>query len=170
VGGSGSRSTPRGREDVLDPYDEGDVPRWMRLATLVLAVAGLAVSAYLTYEHVTASTTLACPDTGRVNCVKVTTSSYATVAGVPVAVLGLLFFVALLPLVSPPAWAAPSPWVHRLRLAWAAVGQVSTLYLVWVELFRVHAICLWCTGVHVTATLLFVLVVFAAAFRPPARS
>ena len=43
-------------------------------ATLVVSIAGLAVAAYLTYEHFTAGTTLACPDTGVVNCAKVTSS------------------------------------------------------------------------------------------------
>src|ERR1700712_460853 len=125
------------------------VPRWMRLATLVLAVAGLAAAAYLTYEHFTAGATLACPDTGRVSCAKVTSSSYSSVLGIPVAVLGLVFFLVLLPLVVPAAWRSRGPRLHRLRLAWTAVGMVSVLYLVWAELFGVRAICLWCTGVHV---------------------
>ena len=79
----------------------------MVTASLVLAVAGLAVSAYLTYEHFTASTTLACPETSRVNCVKVTSSSYSAVLGVPVAVLGLAFFLGILPLLLPAAWRSP---------------------------------------------------------------
>lgn len=142
----------------------------MRLATLVLAVVGLAISVYLTYEHFTSSTTLACPDTGRVNCAKVTTSTYSTFAGVPVAVLGLLFFLALVPVLTPRSWAAGSAAVHRLRLATVALGQVAVLYLVWTELFRIQAICLWCTGVHVVTTAIFVLVVFAEAFRPSVRA
>ena len=39
------------------------------------------------------------------------------------------------------------------------VGIVSVIYLVWVELFKVEAICLWCTGVHVLTFVLFALVV-----------
>jgi uncharacterized membrane protein len=142
-------------------------PRWMRTTAPVLALCGLGVSVYLTFEHLTAATTLACPDTGRVNCVKVTTSSYAVFVGVPVAVLGLGFFVVLLPLVTPWAWSAAPAWVHRARLALVAVGLVFVLYLVWAELFRIHAICLWCTAVHVLTAALFVLVVFAEAFRLP---
>jgi uncharacterized membrane protein len=142
----------------------------MQLATLVLTVCGLAAAAYLSYEHFTASTTLACPDTGRVSCAKVTSSSYATFLGVPVALLGLVFFLVLLPLVLPSAWRAAGVAVHRARLAWVVIGMVSVLYLVWAELFQVRAICLWCTGVHVITTLVFALVVFAEAFRPSTRS
>ena len=153
----------------LDQLDRvgGLPPRWMRLAVLVLAVCGLGVSVYLTFEHYSASATLACPDTGRINCVKVTSSAYSTLLGVPVAVLGLAFFLTLVPMSLPWAWAAGEPLVHRVRLAMVSVGLLFVLYLVWAELFAIHAICLWCTSVHVITALVFVLVVFAEALRLP---
>ena len=141
-------------------------PRWARLSSLILAVAGLAVSAYLTVEHYSSSTTLACPETGVVNCVKVTTSSYSTLAGVPVALLGLLFFAAMSALCAPVAWRAASPWVGRARLAGAVAGVVMVLYLVWAELFRIDAICLWCTVVHALTVALFAVLALAAALSP----
>jgi uncharacterized membrane protein len=141
-------------------------PRWARLGSLVLALAGLAVSAYLTVEHYSSSTTLACPDTGVVNCVKVTTSSYSELAGVPVALLGLLFFVAMTVLCTPAAWRASSLWVGRARLAGAAAGVVMVVYLVWAELFRIDAICLWCTVVHAISIALFAVLALAAALSP----
>jgi uncharacterized membrane protein len=159
-----STGTARGTVDL----DE-DVPAWMRVATLVLAVAGLLAAAYLTVEHLTSSTTLACPDTGRINCAKVTSSSYSSFLGMPVAVLGLVFFAVLVPLVSPAAWRARGPRLHLLRLGWVCVGVVAVLYLVWAELFQVRAICLWCTGVHLVTVAVFALVVFAEAYRPSSR-
>jgi len=140
-------------------------PRWAGPASLVLAVLGVAVSAYLTVEHYSSSTTLACPDTGVVDCVKVTTSSYAELLGIPVALLGLLYFVATAVLCLPAAWSSTRAWVHRARLAVVSVGAVFVLYLVWVELFRVDAICLWCTAVHVLAVALFAVVALASALR-----
>ena len=131
-----------------------------------MALAGLAVSAYLTVEHYSSSTTLACPETGVVNCVKVTTSSYSTLVGVPVALLGLLFFAAMSVLCAPVAWRASNPWVGRARLVGAVAGAVMVVYLVWAELFRIDAICLWCTGVHVVTLALFAVVVLDAALRP----
>ena len=138
-------------------------PRAVVWSSLVLSLLGLAVSAYLTFEHFTASKTLACSDTGAINCLKVTTSSYSKVAGVPVALLGLLFFAGMTALCLPAAWRATNPAVRRVRLAAASVGMASVLYLVWVELFRVDAICLWCTGIHVLTFVLFALVVMEAA-------
>jgi len=141
-------------------------PRWERLGSLILALAGLAVSAYLTVEHYSSSTTLACPETGVVNCVKVTTSSYSELAGVPVALLGLLFFAGMSVLCAPVAWRAVDPWVGRARLAGAVAGVVMVVYLVWAELFRIDAICLWCTVVHVLTVALFAVLVLGAALRP----
>lgn len=140
--------------------------RWVAPTTLTLSLAGLAASTYLTVEHYSGSTTLACPETGAVNCVKVTTSSYSEFLGVPVALLGLLFFVAVIPLCLPVAWRSDNPWLSRARLAAVSGGVVFVVYLVWAELFRIDAICLWCTAVHAVTFALFVAVVLAVALRP----
>ena len=61
-------------------------------------------------------------------------------------------------------------WRWR-RLALAASGICFVLYLLAAELFSIKAICLWCTGVHVTTFLLFVLVVVSfPLMSPPGRS
>ena len=56
------------------------------------------MAGYLTYEHYDTAAVLACPSTGAIDCIKVTTSTYSKVFGVPVALLGLLYFVAMTPL------------------------------------------------------------------------
>ncbi|GAA1162123.1 hypothetical protein GCM10009630_70510 [Kribbella jejuensis] len=137
-------------------------------ATLVVSIAGLAVAAYLTYEHFTAGTTLACPDTGVVNCAKVTSSQYSKVFGIPVALLGLLFFVGMTALSVPPMWRTSSPWPARLRLVGVLTGVVFVCYLIWAELFQINAICLWCTVVHALTLVLFALVIIRLALVPPA--
>lgn len=144
--------------------DRGD-PAVGRLAWLgtVLALAGVAVSGYLTIEHYSTTTTLSCPNTGIVNCVKVTTSSYATVAGVPVALGGLGFFVAMLVLQLPVCWRRCPPAVSVLRAGLAGTGVLAVLWLVYVELFRLDAICLWCTAVHVLALAMGAQTAFATA-------
>ncbi|MGW5194439.1 vitamin K epoxide reductase family protein [Kribbella sp. NPDC004138] len=136
-------------------------------ATLAVAVAGLAVAAYLTYEHFTAGSTLACPDTGVVNCAKVTSSQYSKLFGIPVALLGLAFFVGMTALSVPPMWRTASPWPGRLRLAGVLTGVVFVCYLIWAELFQINAICLWCTVVHALTLVLFALVIVRLALVPP---
>jgi uncharacterized membrane protein len=122
------------------------------LLSLVAALFGLAVSIYLTVEHYTAATTLACPNTGAINCAKVTSSSWSRIGPVPMALLGSIFFLAMAVLCSPPAWRRRE--LDTLRVAGAVTGVGSALYLVWVELFQVDAICLWCTAVHLTSLVL----------------
>lgn len=145
----------------------GPAPRTLTWATFVLAIAGLGVSAYLTYEHFTGSKTLACPDTGKINCAKVTTSSYSHFLGMPVALLGLLFFVVLVVIMSPWAWTSTQPLVRPGRWVVVVVGLLSVVYLVWAELYKVDAICLFCTSVHVITFLIFVLTLFAEVLREP---
>ena len=137
-------------------------------ATLAVSVAGLAVAAYLTYEHFTAGSTLACPDTGVVNCAKVTSSQYSKLFGIPVALLGLAFFVGMTALSVPPMWRTSSRWPGRLRLAGVLTGVVFVCYLIWAELFQINAICLWCTVVHALTLVLFALVIVRLALVPPA--
>jgi uncharacterized membrane protein len=131
------------------------VPAWVPATSLCLSLVALAIASYLTVTHYSDPTALACPDTGIVNCTLVTTSSWSVVLGVPLAVLGLAWAVVMTGLTVPWAWRAAAPWVDGARLAVSGAGAAMVLYLVYVELFRIGAICLWCTAVHVTAVCLF---------------
>jgi uncharacterized membrane protein len=135
-------------------------PRWLVPVSLTLTVIGLLVSAYLTFEHYTANATLACSVGGLIDCATVTTSPWSSFLGVPVAPLGLVFFAVTLGLCLPRTWARPEHWLDAVRLGWLTVGLGMALYLVWAELYRIHAICSWCTAVHVTTFLLWIVVLF----------
>jgi len=139
------------------------VPLWLQLATFVLALAGLGVSSYLTVAHFTESALLGCSESGLVNCTKVTTSPQSYVFGIPVAVLGLAFYVAAVALMSPWAWRSSRREVHLIRLASVVVGVGFVLYLIYAELFIIGSICLYCTSVHVITFVLFALTAAAAA-------
>jgi uncharacterized membrane protein len=145
------------------------IPRWLTWGSLVIAILGLADAAYLAYEHGSGSNSLACPDTGRINCAKVTTSSYSEVHGIPVAYLGVAFFVVLVAVMVPRAWASASRALRWGRVALVVGGLSFAVYLVWAELYQLDALCLYCTGVHVAAFLLFAVTLFAEASRVPAE-
>jgi uncharacterized membrane protein len=145
--------------DVEEYYDEGPtLPRWRPWAGFALSLIGFGVSMYLTLEHFQGKL-LPCPANSLFNCTKVTTSPYSYILKVPVALAGLLFYTAMVGINFPPLWRARSPWVARARLALAVSGICFVLYLLAAELFSIKAICLWCTGVHITTFLLFVLIV-----------
>jgi uncharacterized membrane protein len=130
----------------------------------------MVVAGYLTWEHFTGASTFACPQNGAIDCVKVTTSSYSTIAGVPVALLGLFFFAALALLCLPAAWRSRRPLLRSLRLSAASAGVLLVLYLIWAELFRINAICLWCTAIHILTIALFTIVTIAHALNGPPRN
>ena len=124
------------------------------------AALGLAVSLYLTVEHYTTSTLLACPESATVNCLKVTTSKWSAIAGVPVALLGSVYFTGMIALL---VLALRRRGLDQVCTAAAAAGVLMVLYLIYVELFAVNAICLWCTAVHVLAVVLFAAVLWRGA-------
>lgn len=133
------------------------VPRWALAVTLPLALLGLAVSTYLTYVHYAEPRALSCPDTGVINCTKVTTSPESMLFGVfPVALAGALYFLIVSVLVTPAVWRSTARSLRTLRLGLAVAGVGMVCYLVYVEAVKVHALCLYCTGVHVITFLLFV--------------
>jgi uncharacterized membrane protein len=152
-----------------EPQHAATLPRWLAPGGVAASVAGLAVSVYLTIEHYTASATLACPDTGVVNCRRVTASAQSELFGIPIVWPGILFFAVMLVANLPAAWRSNRAAVTRGRVAVATAGTVFVLYLIQVELFALGAICLWCTAVHALTIGLFGLVAFGTALTVPDR-
>jgi uncharacterized membrane protein len=126
----------------------------------LLSLVGLAVAAYLTSVHY-AGVPLACTKGGIVDCAAVTTSTYSVIPGtqVPITLPGMLWFVVNAGFVLA-AWRARG-WVPpRLvvaHAAWGALGLLTVLYLVFVEIVRLHKICEWCTVIHVLTLISFLL-------------
>ena len=141
-------------------------PLWLQVVSFVLAILGLAISAYETYAHFNGSHLAGCPSGagGTFNCTAVITSPQSMVFGVvPVAVLGLAFYVAAVPLFSPWAWRIQRREVHLVRLASVIIGMAFVIYLIYAELYQIREICEYCTGVHIITFLLFCITVFSAA-------
>jgi len=136
------------------------------LATLILSLYGFGASIYLTLAHYDTHIGLACSDKGLINCEEVTTSPESIVFGIfPVAVLGLAFYVFMVAVNSPWGWRLSWPAVRWLRLGSVIAGMGFVLYLIFAEVDEIHAICLWCTSVHVATFLIFALLIFHAAFN-----
>lgn len=137
--------------------------RWQPITTLILSVLGLGVATYLTITHFDTHIALSCPAGGGIiNCEKVTTSPQSYVFGIPVAVLGLVFFIPMIALCLPVAWRSTDRRVHLARLILAVSGVGMIIYLIVAELFIIQNLCLWCTSVHVITFILFVIVVTTA--------
>jgi uncharacterized membrane protein len=118
----------------------------LRIAAIVLAVVGTAVAAYLTYVHYEGIEPV-CGLGG--DCEKVQTSEWAELAGIPVALLGLVGYVLILASLFVPG--------ERGLLAGSLLSLVGfgfSAYLTYRELFSIDAICQWCVTSAVILTLL----------------
>jgi uncharacterized membrane protein len=125
------------------------VSRTIRRVMVVLAVAGLGVASYLTYVHYS-GTPPAC--TFGESCLKVQTSVWSKLGGVPVALLGLIGYVLILG-----SLLAPDREESRLAtLGLTLVGVGFSAYLTYRELFSIHAVCEWCVSSAVILTLLLI--------------
>jgi uncharacterized membrane protein len=131
------------------------VAGWAKVASFVLSLIGLALSIYLTITHFQPQA-LVCSGTGFIDCAKVTTSAQSEILGIPVAILGLANYTLMTALNSPWAWRARSRWVHVARFALGIISICFVLWLLYAELIIIGNICLYCTGVHITTFLLFV--------------
>lgn len=112
-------------------------------------MVGAAVSIYLTALHYV-GVVPGCPVTGPINCDAVLTSPYAVIAGTPVptSAAGIVWFA-----ISAVLWTRPT---GRVQMAWSALGLLTVLYLVFLEIVRIGAICLWCTGAHLLVVVIFI--------------
>ncbi|HTW99839.1 MAG TPA: vitamin K epoxide reductase family protein [Acidimicrobiales bacterium] len=175
VGRGGPRAAAPSPVEVIEesPADDGDgEPRvsWRAISSTLLCLAGLGIAVYETIAHY-ANFQLLCSSNSTFNCEQVTHSAESMVFGIPVAVLGLVFFVPMLALCSPWAWRWPNRYVAPARLAGLVVGVGFVFYLIYCELFVIGKICLWCSGVHLVTLALFLVVAtgWAEATEPARR-
>jgi uncharacterized membrane protein len=141
-------------------------PRWLQYLTFVLALGGLGISAYETQAHFAGNHLAGCSASahGAFDCTAVITSSQSMVFGViPVAVLGLAFYVFAIAIFSPWAWRLRRPEVGWLRLGSVVVGMGFVMYLIFAEVYQIKQVCEYCTGVHIITFLLFCITLVAAA-------
>jgi|SRR5580700_1753909 uncharacterized membrane protein len=125
----------------------------MRITLIVLTLLGLVVASYVTYVHY-AGIKPAC--TAGESCTKVQTSRYAEIEGVPVALIGLIGYVAILVTLL-----APDGENTRFMLAGLTVGGFAfSAYLTYREIFSIHAICEECASSAVIMTIMMCLAVW----------
>jgi len=127
-----------------------------RMLVALVALAGVFVASYLTLYKLGYIGTLACA-VG--SCETVQTSKWATFLGVPVGAWGVGYYIGVLTLAIAGLTArfADSRRLSEILLGVTAFGLVFSLWLTYLELFVIHAICQWCVVSAILATILFVL-------------
>ena len=127
------------------------------ILVLVVALAGIAVAGYLTYVEATAVEAV-CGPVGDCNAVQ--NSSYSRIFGIlPVGIMGLIGYFAILV-----AWLVQKVlqdgWADYARLAMLGMtvfGTLYSIYLTYLELWVINAVCMWCVSSAVIITLLMLL-------------
>jgi uncharacterized membrane protein len=118
-----------------------------------LTVVGLGVASYLTYVHYSGIQPV-CTAGG--SCLEVQTSIYSKLAGVPVALIGLLGYIAIMASLLFPE----NETTRFATVAFTVVGFGFSAYLTYRELFSIHAVCEWCASSAVIMTVLMCLAIW----------
>ena len=126
----------------------------MTRAIAGLALLGLAISIYLTYVHY-AGIEPVCSSIS--NCERVQSSEYADLLGIPVAVLGIAGYAAIL--------ASLFTRVEVTALL-AYLALAFSAYLTWAEVFKIDAICQWCVASAIVTLAIAVLATLRALVAP----
>lgn len=121
--------------------------RVLRALMLLITIIGVGVASYLTYVHYSGIKPVC---TAGASCLKVQTSVYSTLAGVPVALIGLIGYVVILISLLLPV----NENTRLATMAFTITGFGFSAYLTYRELFSIHAICEWCASSAALMTIL----------------
>jgi uncharacterized membrane protein len=131
--------------------------KWLYRAMIVLTIIGIAVSVYMTIYKYSGNDGM-CLGSG--DCSTVNASRFSELYGVPVAVFGVGGYAAILLVL-----------LYERRVAFlrtngtlvmfgiSLLGFLFTLYLVYLEIWVIKAICPFCVTSQVAMTLIFILAV-----------
>ena len=135
-------------------------PWYSRLnGLLALTLLGTGIATYLAWVALNEDEEAFCSGVG--DCHAVQSSEYAEIGGMPIAVLGLGMYVALLGIVIlRHSWQGEAPNVLRVwTFTIALSGVMYSAYLTYLEAFEIEAICVWCVASAVVVTLIMVLAI-----------
>lgn len=118
----------------------------------LLVAAGLIISSYLYWKTFDPSSVVCSIGGG---CETVLSSSYAKIAGFPIAGLGVIWYASALILV----WLVyfQRIWAELPFRLWALAGLAFSLYLLYLEKYQIHAYCTWCLSSLALVVLITVL-------------
>ncbi len=137
--------------------------RWILLAIALLATAGVVLSSVSLHQHYAKDRSTYCDLGGNFNCDSVNRSIYSSIAGIPVALIGILGYLAVLALATVYRSKAETP---ALLVAGSVAGLAFALYLTYVEKFVLATWCILClSSLAVIAGIALLAVVLALQTR-----
>ena len=136
---------------------------WLHSALILLTLGGMGVSAYLMWGYTVPGAALACGQSH--GCETVKNSVYANLLGVPLPVIGLATFLIIFILlilqkqhnIQARGW---QPYIVLALFGISLTGVLYSIYLTYLELFVIYAICRWCVASAIIMTAIFALSIF----------
>jgi uncharacterized membrane protein len=154
--------------DTADPGRLGRLrtihPGWI---LVVLDVIGLLIAGYLSVVELGGGVPSCGPLHG---CETVATSEYSRIGGIPVAVFGVALSLILLTLAL--AWIrTDNPLLLDVHCGLSLIGVIFEVYFLSLQVFVIHAVCVWCTlyGLTLIARFVVALVIWIRQGRLAAR-
>lgn len=132
--------------------------RTLLAAAALAGLAGAAISAYLTIVHY-AAVPLVCTTTGIISCERVLSSPYSVIAGseLPTSAAGIVWFSVSAGLALLQLTGRRSQRLVTLHMLWSAFGLATVIYLLFLEIVQLGALCIWCTSAHAFVVLTFLI-------------
>jgi uncharacterized membrane protein len=132
--------------------------------SIALAILGLLVSMYMTIFKLTDNAKMCLGNGG---CSVVNSSIYSEVSGIPVALIGVGGYLGIMAVL----WVEGRSRFFKqngtlIVFGLALVGFLFTMYLIYVELALIHALCPFCVTSQITMTILFILSVIRLVHQP----
>ena len=125
---------------------------WKKYATIFLSASGIVVSFFLALV-VEKEPVLGCTISGTpLDCTKVLSTEFSTFLGIPVSILSAFWFIVLFSVFM-------VDYKNNILIACLSIlGFVSVLYFIFLELFVIHYICLYCTIAHIIGITLILII------------
>lgn len=131
------------------------MPRHLKIAAIffgIVSALGLLDASYLTYKHYLGGV----PPCTIHGCEVVLTSAQSEFMGIPIALFGALYYIVIL-LLSLAYLVSKKETVLRYAAYFTPAGFLASAYFVYLQLFVINAICLYCMASATTSTILFIL-------------
>lgn len=129
------------------------IPKWLIVTILVFSFIGFLDATFLTIEHYNGGTLQCFIFDG---CDEVLSSSYSAIGGIPTALFGAIYYLAIL-IATILYLDTKHDWALRFLAYIPIAGFVFSLWLIYLQLFIIEAICFYCVVSAITSTIIFVL-------------
>ncbi len=131
--------------------------KWVMIGWLALSWVGFLDATYLAIQHYRGAS-LRCFELS--HCDEVTGSRYAVIGGIPIALLGAVYYLSIL-LLTVAYFDTKNTRILSIIPLLTVLGFLASLVLVYLQVFVIHAICLYCMFSALTSTALFILAVIS---------